>query len=508
MIDDFSIVYASSSCSVLIHIQNRRIYLFCRNLKLDDVYGYKADILAMEGISSKELLSHEYKTLWFTLINADNTVDDDVFLGSSNIAALLAFDGTEAPILLREIYRSDIQKGFPCRHYKKETDSIIVSRNIYDLFNLDSSGYRRLIIAGNDYEDIIEPSLTLMNGTRFDDLYEIAKTYFSECEGNASRLLEWIGEDLAENFVCKGRHILDIAMIYGAYPDVEFLFDNGCRSCIANDIGIYGYDQQSFFRFLENIIQLIQHNINAYSVKDLHWLVKNILASILSISSLDILFWPEAPSIYDIRKMDSRLSAYLVKLEEILPLAVFGSSSDNGGYEPILFRAVRALNLFPISFHQILVQSMKAGAELVYEGHSIFYQFIWDHSLQVSPSWLIFKELEEYRSVMTEGESAHFVEYPGQEDLYEKAEAGALLFQLLNRRKSGYYYYGSKALDDGTDTMIFQLVDAVDHHFTNPLGVSILLQACLSCGFSLSFLQKLAERNLDVNRCDTFGARL
>ncbi len=503
VIDDFSVVHGSSKCRVLIHVHNGKIYLFCRNLRQNDVYGYKADITAMNGISSKELLTHEYQELWFTLTNAYNIIGDE-FEDCRNIAALLAFDGSATPIFLKEISKDIIHKGFSCKCYKRETGAIVVSANINDLFNLDPVDYKRLIIAGNDYEDIFAPSLTMMNAIRFNGLYEITKTYFSECPGNASNLIKWVGEDSVNGLIRNDESILDLALLYGVYSDVEFLSDRGYRISIVNDTShvSYCYDchnQQSYFNLLDNLILLFRAKVGNYTFGELRGILRYILSKMKSLSRLDLNFWPIAPSLEDIRIMDNKLLEYIIEIANIVPSEVFGSS--------IIFNAVGALNLFPRSFSKILEISIKAGANLMLGGKSIFSELYRNRSFIIAPSWLIYEALDDYKSIMTKKESSCFVDVSKKEDFYVKAETGALLFQLLIRR--GEILYGlddHKATNDGTDSMILQLLDVIDPEFVNPLGVSIMLQACLSSVSTFdAFRMKLIEKGVDPNICDTFN---
>ena len=504
MIDDFSVVYGSSKCRVLVHVHNGKMYLFCRNLKQNDVYGYRADIIAINGISSKGLLTHEYKNLWFTLTNAYNIIGEE-FEDCRNIATLLVFDGSDTPILLRDIYKINIHKGFPCKCYKREPGAIIVSANINDLFNLDSVDYKRLIIAGNDYENIFAPSLTMMNVIKFDNLPEITRMYFSECPGNASTLIKWIGEDSVKGLSMENGSILDLALLYGVYSDVEFLFDRGCSLSIANDKSCISYcydcrNQQSYFNLLDNIILLLRTNIRNFTLRELQNILKYILIKMKALSRLDPCFWPTAPPLEDIKSMDNRLLGYITELADIVPLEVFGSS--------MIFNAVAALNLFPKSFRKFLDIAMEAGETLILGKKTIFSKFIHYQSIIIAPSWLIYEVLDKYKSIMTKEEAACFVEMPKQEDFYVNAEVGALLFQLLLRRGETFYgLYEYKAKEDGTDSMILQLLDRIDPRFVNPLGVSIMLQACLAFNERIlnMFCMKLIEKGVDLNICDTFN---
>lgn len=499
MVDDFFVVYGSSKCHVLVHIHNGKIYLFCRNLKQNDVYGYKADITSMNGISSKELLAHEYKSLWFSLVNAQHIVDDDMFEDCRNIAALLAFDGSDTPVFLRDICKENIHKGFPCKCYKSGLDANIVSANIDDLFNLDPVDYKRLIIAENGYEDIFAPSLTMMNVIRFDSLYEIIKTYFSECTGNATVLIQWIGEDSVKELSWKDGSILDLSLFYGVYSDVESLLDRGCSLSIANDkrSGFYCYNQQSYFNFLDNLILLLRDTVRNFTVGELRNILKYILIIMRDLSRLDPRFWPSAPSLEDIRSMDNKLLGYITEIADIIPSEVFGSS--------MIFNAVSALNLFPRSFHKFLDIAMKAGETLILGKETIFSELHYQ-SIIIAPSWLIYEALDKYKSIMTKKESTYFAEVTKQEDFYANAEVGALLFQLLIRRDS-YRLDGYKGQEDGTDSMILQLLDVIDPGFVNPLGVSIMLQACLELNESVldKYRMKLIEKGVDLNICDTFA---
>ena len=495
MIDDFFVVYGSSKCHVLVHVHSGKIYLFCRNLKQNDVYGYKAGIAAMNGISSKELLAHEYKSLWFALVHAQYIIDGDMFEDCRNIAALLAFDGSDTPILLRDICKGNIHKWFPCKCYKRGLDANIVSANINDLFNLDPVDYKRLIIAGNDYEDIFAPALTMMNVARFDDLYEIIKTYFSECPGNASVLIQWIGEDSARDLILRGRSIPYLALSYGICSDVEILLDRGGRvidkSCV--------YNEPSSLNLFDNIILLLRGRAGNYTREELRSILEYILRKMRSLSRLDPGFWLTAPSLEDIRSMDNKLLGYITEIADIVPLEVFGSS--------MIFNAVAALNLFPRSFHKFLDIAMKAGETLILGKKTIFSELIHYQSIIIAPSWLIYEALDKYKSIMTKEESSYFVEVPKQGDFYANAEVGALLFQLLLRRGFMYSLDALKAQDDGIDSMIFQLIDMIGPGFVNPLGVSIMLQACLALNerkLNL-FRMKLIEKGVDLNICDTFN---
>ena len=495
MIEDFSVVYGSSKCRVLVHVHNGKIYLFCRNLRQDDVYGYKADIASMNGISSRELLVHEYKNLWFTLVHTQYIVDGDMFEDCRNIAALLAFDGSDIPIFLRNIDKYIIHKGFPCKCYKRESGAIVVSTNISDLFNLDPIDYKRLIIAGSDYEDICAPSLTMMNAIRFNGLYEITKTYFSECPGNASNLIKWVGEDFVKRLIRNDESILDLALSYGVYSDVEFLSDRGYRISIANDTCYDCHNQQSYFNLLDNLILLLRAKVGNYTFGELRSILRYILSKMRSLSRLDLSFWPIAPSLEDIRSMDNKLLEYITEIADIVPSEVFGSS--------MIFNAVGALNLFPRSFASFLDIAMKAGETLILGKNTIFSELIRYQSIVIPPSWLIYEALDKHKAIMTKKESSYFVDVPKQKDFYVKAEAGALLFQLLIRR-GGLLY--DKPQNDGTDSMILKLLDVIDPEFVNPLGVSIMLQACISSVSTFNaFRMKLIEKGVDLNICDTFN---
>lgn len=502
VIDDFSVVYGSSKCRVLTHINNGKIYLFCNNIYEGKQFGYKADIISLKGLTAVELLSHHYKSLCFTMARTDGEFIPDVYPLGINIAVLLAFDGNDNPIQLRRILKRHVRKGCACERYANKYGAIIVSDKRDDIFNLDPSEYTRLVIMDfYNGSKTFDYALTLMNVTTFDDLDDIVKVFLSECSDNASRLFEWLGADLAK------KCIWDKALFYGNYSDFEFFSGKSVvNSFLEDDYMPLKISMVEFFNGFENLITHLECNAGSYSIEELYLIVFRMLIYIGPITELRLHSWPKAPSVADIRCTDSRLLTYFERLAALIPSAVFGYSDIGKGHYPLLEIAVLTLNLFPRSFQRILDYSVNEGVYVGINDMSIFSQYIW-WSSSISPSWLNYMALERFKNLMTEDEATYFVKPPKQKDFYEKAEKGALLFQLLIRR--GRYFSDTEvaAAEDGTDSMIFKLVDVVGSSFINPFGYSIMQQACktLSNGSYNGFLKSLVEKGVDLNIHDSFG---
>lgn len=503
VMDDFSVVYGTSKCRVLVHVHSGVIYLFCNNINGNEWFGYKADIISLKGLTVRELLSHHYKNLCFTMARKDWEFIPDVYPLGINIAVLLAFDGTDKPIQLRKVSKRDIRKGCVCERYanKNKHGAIIVSNERDDIFNLDPSEYTRLVIMDFHHgSKVSDYALTLMNVTAFDDLEDIVKVFFSECPCNASYLLEWLGTDLAK------KYIWDKSLFYGNYSDLEFLSGKDVvNSFLKDDYTRLYLSLESFFNGFENLISHLECNAESYSIEELYLIVDRMLTYAESLSELRLHSWPNAPSIAEVRDVDFRLSTYIERLAALIPSAVFGYSDTGKRHYPLLEDAVLALNLFPRSFQKILDYSVNEGVCAGSEDMSIFSQYIWCSN--ISPSWLNYMALEGFRHLMTENEAAYFVEPPKQKDFYEKAEAGALLFQLLIRRTEYYSDTEIASAEDGTDSLIFKLVDIVGPEFINPLGYSIMQQACVKMagGYYNGFLQSLVDAGVDLNISDPFG---
>lgn len=185
-----------------------------------------------------------------------------------------------------------------------------------------------------------------------------------------------------------------------------------------------------------------------------------------------------------------------------MPAEVFSINNNND--KCILLADVRCLNLFPKSFAKVLEKS--SPADVNNNGHSIFHEFTWDY-YRICPSWLNLNQLERYMYLMTEDEKACFVDglknFMGNGFDYKKAEAGALLMQLICKRVNTMILH--KREKSKIDSLIFDLLEKAGSDYVNPGGISPLLAASLGTNSDIEFIDEIYKRCGNINKKDIYG---
>ena len=395
-----------------------------------------------------------------------------------------------------------------CKKVESNKRHTIISIAESDYLDLDPNDYDQLFLLGYDGR-IATPAAVLGNVKELKSLDEIVSSYFQNCSSVPAEFIQWIGLDKAKSYRVgeynKNKGILDIAIMECQYDIVEYLAKQGFLFNVftSDCIGYVFYSRsQVFFHTFDNLCNLLESRIYDFSIKDLYLMILQFIKGIGNFSRLDSNLIP-TPSIDAIRELDEVFCTYFERISNSMPDEVF--TVEIGNYNYILTYAVRALNLFPKCFKKVLD---KSSPEKYHNGnHSIFYEFCWDRSNDISSSWLIYDLLIPFEHLMTIEERSLFVGN-GKPSIEigidtQKAEAGALLMQLICKREeiAGHDEKGSQLID----AQIFELLDYVGSDFVNLLGITPLLQAVIAYITDVDFYSKMLERRVDLNKKDAFG---
>lgn len=100
--DDYTSLSISSKGRVLLHIHGNKLFLFYCDCKYKKFFGYEVKIKELNGLSPKQLVSHEYKNLH---IRFNSTTSSDV-----DICILMALKYSENDISIEEMDDSEISE--------------------------------------------------------------------------------------------------------------------------------------------------------------------------------------------------------------------------------------------------------------------------------------------------------------------------------------------------------------------------------------------------------------
>lgn len=497
---DYTSLSVSSKGKILLHVHENILLAFYSGHKEDDVYGFKADITSLKGISAKQLVSHEYKNLHFK-------TDIGWFAPESFDFCFLLANGCN-PDKVQFRRESDIGslrfKSF-CTKYDGDKGGIVISPYQTDYLDLNPEKYERLILVGYD-ERVATPALTLKNFTVIDNFSDLIDTCLMNCDKVSEQFITWAGLDREKWYVsnCKlceagFRSILDRAIVVYQYESIALLAREGCRLNIfvhyqASDSWFKDYG--AFFKAYDNICMLLEEGIYSFSQDELYSLMMIFVCGIGLFSSLGKEF-VSSPSIESIHKLDDMFCAYFDRLAEWIPESAFAKHNSE-----ILRLAVRALNLFPGVFKKLLDKS-RIPEEIGKNGNSLFYGLCCPElSCGFSSSWLVYDQLAPYKSCMTEEEKYLFVERgkTSKELGFDetKVMSGAILYELICRRcnKDNDYH----------DEEIFRLLSIVGPDYVNLLGVTPLLQAILCCPNDLDYISSfITFDKKNINKKDDVG---
>ena len=497
--DDYTSLSISSKGRVFLHIHENKLFLFYCDCKYKKFFGYEVKIKELNGLSPKQLVSHEYKNLH---IRFNSTTSSDV-----DICILLALKDSDNDIYLKEMDASGIRYKSLCNESNSNKNGTIISSDERDYLDLDPYDYDQLFLLGYDGR-IALPAAVLDNVRELKSLDGIVYAYFQNCSSELTEFVQWIGLENAKNYRVRGydknNSILDIAVMECQYSVVEYLVRQGLHfnAFISDRPEIIFYSKtQVFFHTFDNLCSLLESRISDFTIKDLYMMMLHFLEGIGRFSRLVSNLVPN-PSIESIRELDDMFCSYFERISKCMPDEVFSLNTDNRNC--ILAYAVRALNLFPKCFKKVLDKS--SPEDYHFGEHNIFHEFLWDRSGDISPSWLIYDLLIPYR-LMTNDEKYLFI---GNGKLSteigidsQKAEAGALLMQLICKWLEIVGHDEKKG--QLVDTQIFKLLNYVGPDFVNPQGVTPLLQAIIADITDVNFYRKMFERGVDLNKKDIFG---
>ena len=493
-VNDYTSLSVSSKGRVLLHIHRSKLFIFYCNCEYKKFFGYEAKIEELKGLSPEQLVSHDYKNLH---IRFKSTCRSDV-----DICILLALKDSDNEIYLEEMDYSSIRYKELCKKVDSNERRTIISIAENDYLDLDPNDYDQLFLLGYDGR-IATPAAVLGNVKELKSLDEIVSSYFQNCSSVPAEFIQWIGLENAKRYKVRGydknKGILDIAIMECQYDIAEYLVKQGFHFNVftsdSTEIAFYS-ESKVFFHTFNNLCSLLESRITDFSIKDLFMMMVHFVVGIGLFSRLYSNMVPN-PSIDSIRKLDDMFCSYFERISNCMPDEVFSFYTDN--HNCILAYAVRSLNLFPKCFKKVLEKSSPTNYH--FGERSIFNEFLWDRSGDISPSWLIYDSLIPY-GVMTNDEKTFFVGN-GKSSIEigidsQKAEAGALLMQLICNRNN-------EKKCQLIDTQIFKLLDCVGSDFVNPQGVTPLLQAIIAYIVDVGFFKKMLERGGDVNEKDSFG---
>lgn len=499
--NDYTSLSVSSKGRVLLHIHESELFIFYCNCKYKKFYGYEVKIKELNGLSPEQLVSHEYKNLHLRFIYTATSVVD--------ICILLALKDSGNDISLVKIDYSGVRYNALCKKGDDNKGCTIISSDERDYLNLDPNDYDQLFLLGDDYNgSITTPEVVLDNVKKLKSLDEIVFTYFRNCSSVPAEFIQWIGLENVKSYVGKYNNIkgniLDIAVMECQYDIVEYLVKQGLR------LNVFIYDwpgtifyrkSQVFFHTFDNLCNLLEKGSSDFSIKELYMLMLHFTVGIGDFSRLERKLIPN-PSVEAIRELDEVFCTYFERISKSMPDEVFTVEFGNLNY--IFSHAVRSLNLFPKCFKKVLDKASPENYH--YDDHSIFYEFCWDHSGDISPSWLIYDLLIPYEYLMTTEERKLLVGN-GKASIEmgidsKKAEAGALLYELIGKREIICNCNEEYQL---IDAKIFNLLDYIGFDFVNLQGVTPLLQAVTAYITDVDFYEKMLERGVDINRKDAFG---
>ena len=497
--DDCTSLSISSKGRVLLHIHGNKLLLFYCDCNYKKFFGYEVKIKELNGLSPNQLVSHEYKNLH---IRFNSTTSSDV-----DICILLALKDSDNDIYLKEMDDSGIRYKSLCSESNSNKNGTIISLDERDYLDLDSNDYGQLFLLGYDGR-IASPAAVLDNVMQLKSLDEIVYVYFQNCSSEPTEFVQWLGLENAKNYRVignnKNKGILDIAIMDCQYEVVEYLVRQGlCFNAFISDwSGIVFYSKsQDFFHTFDNLCCLLERGISDFTIRDLHMMMLHFIEGIGSFSRLAVNMI-QNPSIDSVRELDDKFCTYFERISKCMPDEVFSLNTDN--HSCILAYAVRALNLFPKCFKKVLDKS--SPEDYHFGEHSIFHEFLWDCSGDISPSWLIYDLLIPYR-LMTNDEKYLFI---GNGKLSteigidsQKAEAGVLLMQLICKWLEIVEHDEKKG--QLVDTQIFELLGYIGLDFVNPQGVTPLLQAITAQITDVDFYREMLKRGVDLNRKDVFG---
>ena len=428
--DDYASLSVSSKGRVLLYIHGSKLLLLYCDCEYKKSYGYKADIIELSGISPEQLIIHEYKNLH---IRFKSTFRADV-----DICILLALKDSDNDIFLREIDDySGIRYESLCKKWDDNKVGSIISLVEREYLEQDSNDYDQLFLLGYDGR-IATPAIVLGNVNELKSLDEIVLSYFQNCFSVPAEFIQWIGLEKAKSYRVggynKNKSILDIAIMECQYDIVEYLVKHGIWINVFTSewcAGVVFYSKsQVFFHTFDNLCNLLDSRIIDFSIKDLYMMMLHFIEGIGNFSRL-YRNQISNPSIAAIRELDETFCTYFERISNLMPDEVFSFSTDNR--DCILSYAVRSLNLFPKCFKKILDKS--SPENYTNGAHSIFFEFCWDRSSDISPSWLIYDLLIPYGYLMTPDER-ELILGNGKTSVEmgidsQKAEAGALVMQLI-----------------------------------------------------------------------------
>ena len=496
--DDFTSLSVSSKGRILLHIHENKLLAFYSGNKEDDVYGFKADITSLKGISAKQLVSHEYKYLHFKMDSGWWTPD------SFDFCILLANGCNSEDVQFRtETDIDSLRFKSYCTKYEEDKGGIVVSPYQTDYLDLDPDKYERLILVGYD-ERVATPALTVENFTVIDNFSDLIDTYLMNCGIESEQFIEWAGLGREQWYIsnCKlnsagFKSILDRAIVCCAYNSIALLIMKGCKFNVFTHYQVYDLwfkNSDAFFKAFNNICGLLEDGIYEFSQDDQYSLFMIFVCGIGRFSSLNEEFVPN-PSIEVIHELDDRFCTYFDRLSEYVPEFVFNKQNSK-----ILRSAIRTLNLFPRCFKKILEKSCMP--EIDKNGNSLFYRLCCPElSYGFSSSWLVYDQLAPYKSYMTKDEEGMFIEGGktskelGFDDT--KTMAGAILYELICHRRNE---------EDNLDEEIFSLLGIVGPDYVNFLGVSPLFQAIICCPNDLEYISCfINHESKNINKIDTIG---
>ncbi len=497
--NDYTSLSVSTKGKILLHAHGKKVFAFYAGRREDDIYGFEADITCLDGLSVEQLLNHEYKTLYFKL-------DSEWALSEAFDFCILLANGVNADAIQLRNKKDFDNLHFRtfCAEYKKECGTIIISPQITDYFDLDPVKYERLVLVGYG-QKAAKPVLILKNLTVLDSFSEIVERYLHNCNSVSIKFISWAGTDREQWYISYNKinhmpeysSILDTAISTCSYESIERLVRNGCRFNVFTDSDrdLWFKDDISFFKAYDNICKLIGRGVYHFSHEDFYHLLFIFVSTAAEFSRLNPCFIHD-PAITLIRDIDIKLCTYIERLISHMPAFVF-EMHEYG----ILHLAVRSLNLFPACFSKILRKSSVIDA--CNDEHSLFYEFCWDWSRDISTSWLIFDQLASYRFLMKDDERKMFTERGKTSTELNidsiKAEAGALLLQLIC----------SRALRHSTeedDKEISDLLDIAGSGFANPLGFTPVHQAVRQPCFDSDFLSMVVRKDKEnINRANNMN---
>ena len=266
--DDYTSLSISSKGRVLLHIHGNKLFLFYCDCKYKKFFGYEVKIKELNGLSPKQLVSHEYKNLH---IRFNSTTSSDV-----DICILMALKDSENDISIEEMDDSEIRYKSLCKELDSNKKGTIISLTERDYLDLDPKGYDQLFLLGY-YGKVTTPAVVLDKVKKIKSLDDIVFTYFRNCSSIPEKFIQWIGMKNAKTYKLRGfnknSNILDIAVMECQYDVVEYLARQGlCFNAFISDwprIIIYSR-AQIFFHTFDNLCSLLENRIIDFSIRDLY----------------------------------------------------------------------------------------------------------------------------------------------------------------------------------------------------------------------------------------------